>query len=297
MKHGIILFLFFITLTSFGQNMQKRKQLAKHFVRDIGALLVMDTIIWKEQNKVFIQLENNFIDYGLDINISEDYNYFLDKMEQQFVFLRAHIYKQIIYNYQHRNYKKVKRYITQIKAGEKRKVVYTSGLYSMIKKLLTKEIKDIYKHSIPKYLEVIKRKRIPVPLVLRINNKKVSPKKVGLKIFVITNNYDYVKVNILDEEKSLLLKPKGYTYKQIQKILVVYKGKEFVFKPDDSIKYLPENLAELNNLMSKYSFEQISEWKMDIKEDRKKISVKMESVIESSVEKVKHKIRYKAKID
>jgi hypothetical protein len=297
MKNTIKLLLLLFTANIFGQNMAKRELLAKRFVRDARTHLVMDTIIWKEQNKVFNQLEKNFTDYGLDITVAEDYNYFLDKMEEQFRFLRDHIYKQIIYTYQHRNYDEVQKYIAQIQAGKRRKVIHTSGLYPLIKKLLTKEINDVYKYSIPKYLEIIKRRREPVPLVLKVNNKKVTPKEIGLKVFVITNNFDYTKVNILDEEKSLLLKPKGYTYKQIQKILVEYKGKKFIFKPDDSIKYLPKNLAELNNLMSKYSFEQIPEWKMEVNEDKKKIEVKMESVIESSVIKVKQKAKFKAKLD
>jgi len=299
MKNTILLTLLFFSITIFGQDMAKREKLAKRFVRDVRTHLVMDTIIWKEQSKVFNKLEQNFKDYGLDTSVAEDYNYFLDKMEQQFKFLRDHIYKQVIYTYQHRDYKEVEGYIAQIKSGKRRKVIYSSGLYPTIKKLLTKEIYDVHKYSIPKYLEIIKRRREPVPLVLKVNNKKVSAKDIDLKIFVITNNFDYTKVNILDEENSILLKPKGYTYKQIQKIMVEYKGKKFTFKPDDSIKYLPKNLAELNNLMSKYSFEQIPEWKMDINEDGHKISVKMESVIEASVIKVirKKKLEIKKKLD
>jgi len=287
LKRFFISLLLLAFFSSFSQGMAKKELLAKRFIRDAHTHLMMDTILWKHQANISGHVDDYFKKHELDTSIAEDYDFFQSSIQNQFTFARDNIYNQAIYEYKHHDYKNIQAFIKQIEKGKRKQVVRTSGLYQFVDSLLRKELRDIYKYSIPKYLEFIKKRRMPTPLVIKLNGKKISPKDMNLHIYAVTKNFDYQMVDILDKDKSLLLKPAGYTYKQIIKLVIVYKGQKFNFKPDKRIFDLPKKLTEVNNFMSKYSYEEIPEWKIGVTEKGNIVGIVLENVVQATIVKSK----------
>jgi len=294
MKRFFIISLLFISFANFGQS-KKQKAYAYEFMKYTYPHLVLDTILWKAQDSIANNIDNYFKEYGLKINNPEDYEYFQWNIDHQFKFLRKHILDQIKYHYENQPEAEMKNILKKIKNG-KLDYIVTHELYPQIKKLADKEIQDLHKYTIPKYLEIIKKKHEPVDLNVFHNHYKTEADKLPLDIYVETNNVDYLKVNILDKKNGKLLQPEGYTYEQIRSIVVVYKGQEFVFKPDPKIFNLPKQLTQMENIYSKYNFRKIPEWKLSISEDDDFITVRLTNVVDAMIRKTKPKLQKKKKI-
>ncbi len=285
----LILFFFLFSFSLKAQSYTKKKQLAHEFLSYTYPHLVLDTILWEEQEKISSNIEKYFKDYGLKINNPEDYEYFLWNINHQFKFLRRHILDRIRYQYEHMPVNALKKLIKGVNNGFGDKIITTS-LYPRIKKLADQEVKDLYTYSIPKYLELIKKRHEPVDLKIYYNNYKAEAEGLPLDIYVETSNLDYLKVNILDKKNNKLLQPEGYTYDQIKSIVVVYAGQEFVFKPDPKIFLLPKQLTEVKSIYSKYNFKKIPEWKLSISENDHKISITLSNVVDATITKSKPKL-------
>ncbi len=298
-KFLLIVILVQVSMCSYSQDIKsksaKQKEMANYFLRYTYPHLVLDTILWKEQEVVSRNIDKYFKNYDLNINNPVDYEYFQWNIDHQFKFMRKQILEQVKYEYQHKAYDEIKKLTKGIKNGKGDKVIMES-LYPMIKRLADKEISDLHKYSIPKYLEIIKKRHQPVDLKLFYNHYKTPAEKLPLEIYVQTNNVDHLKENILDKKNQKLLQPEGYTYDQIQSIVVVYKGQEFVFKPDPKIFLLPKQLTQMKNVYSKYNFRKIPEWKLSISEDDKFVTIKLSNVVDAIIRKSKNKLQIK-KID
>ncbi len=300
-RNFISVALLLLSFNSFSQGgiqskSTKRKEMAHYFLRFTYPHLVLDTILWKEQEKVSRNIEKYFKEYGLDINNPEDYKYFQWNIDHQFKFMRKNILEQVKYKYEHKKYDELKKLTKGVKNGKGDKIIMTS-LYPMIKGLVDKEIHDLNKYSVPKYLEIIKKRHQPIDLKLYYNHYKTPAEKLPLEIYVTTNNVDHLKESILDKKNQKLLQPEGYKYEQIQSIVVVYKGQEFVFKPDPKIFLLPKQLTKMKNIYSDYNFRKIPEWKLSITEDDKFITVKLSNVVDAIIRKTKQKLQLKKSLD
>lgn len=269
------------------QNYKKRLALSKEFLKKVHVREVLDTMLWKKESEIFNRTEKWFKQKKLDINKGKDYEFFQWGLMHQFLFSKRHILNRIKYHYQHVDYKLLRKYITQLNKGKLQDVIFSSGLYDLLNQMLTIEIDQVKNMTAPKYLEFLVNKYKPVNLKILYNNKPVDAQKLGLDIFVETNNADYKRVSILDKEHNQILKPDGYTYEQIQKIIVRFKGQEFEFKPDKRINSYPRQFKELNSMISKYSYNQIPVWNLDILESNGHIGVKLTNVIEAKVIKNK----------
>ncbi len=291
------LFLFFIILIlpeiAGAQKYKKRLALSREFLKKVRVKEVLDTILWDKESAIFDQTETKFKQKKLDVYNREDYEFFQSNLMRQFLYSKKHILNRVKYHYNHIDYNLLKNYVKQINKGKLQSVIYSSGLYDLLNSLIEKEINQINKVTIPKFLEYLVNKHKPVDLKIRYNNRPVPARKLKLDILVETNNADYKRVSILDKKHNKILKPKGYTYQQIQKIIVKYKGKKFEFKPDEQINLYPSQFKELNSVVSKYSFNKIPVWHLDILETRGNIGVKLTNVIE--VKAVKGKTVYKKK--
>jgi hypothetical protein len=286
--------IFFLSFQLSAQGIAKRKALAHRFLSYTYPHLVLDTILWEEQEKISSNIDNYFKEYGLKINNPDDYEYFLGNIDHQFKFLRKHILDQIRYQYEQMPYDSLKRLVKGVNNGLGDKIITTS-LYPRIKKLAEKEIKDLHKYSIPKYLELIKKRHEPVDLKIFYNHYKAEAQGLPMEIYVETSNLDYLRVNILDKENNKLLQPEGYTYDQIKSIVVVYDGQEFVFKPDPKIFNLPKQLTEVKSIYSKYNFRKIPEWKLSILENDDRVTIKLSNVVDAIITKTKPRLEKRKK--
>ena len=288
------LLVLFISNQMSAQTSYRNKQLAHDFLSYTYPHLVLDTILWEEQEKISSKIDDYFKEYGLEINNPDDYEYFLWNIDHQFKFLRRHILDRIKYQYETMPYDSLKRLVKGVNNGRGDQIIANS-LYPRIKKLADKEIKDLHKYSIPKYLELIKKKHEPVDLKIFYNHYKAEAEGLPLEIYVETSNLDYLKVNILDKKNNKLLQPEGYTYDQIKSIVVVYGKQEFVFKPDPKIFLLPKQLTEVKSIYSKYNFRKIPEWKLSIREDDHKVSITLSNVVDATITKTKPRLYKKRK--
>ncbi len=288
MKKTLLIIILLTAGFTFGQSVKKRIAKGNEFYRLVRVREVLDTILWKKEGKIFSQTEKFFIDHNLDPNNGRDYEFFQSNIMQQFLFSKRHILEVIRYEYQHRPYKELNKYVNRIKKGKRKAVIYESGLYKMINEMIDNELSLIRDKTVPKYLEIIMKRHQPIDLNLKYNNKPVKAADLDLDIVVLTNNADYRRVSILDKENNKLLKPEDrFTYEQIQKILIVYKGMEFEIKPDERIYNLPRNLMKINNILSDYSFEEIPEWELEIVETHTSVGVKLVNVVEANIVKSK----------
>ncbi len=287
MKYYLVIFSVLFSSLVFSQSAKKRIARGKQFFKMIRVREVLDTMLWKEEAKIFNNTELFFKKNNLDSYNSNDYRFFQSTVMQQFLFSKRHILDRIKYKYEHFSYEKLGNYIKEIKQGRRTQVIYSSGLYDDLKKLLTEEVQAINTQMVPKYLEIIVKRHRPVDLNLSYNGKNVKASDLDLDVLVKTINADYKKISILDRENNQLKKPEGYTYDQIQKIIVVFKGQEFEFKPDSRVFLLPHNLMQVNNPLSRYSFEEIPQWDIDIKETSGTIGVRLTNVVEANVIKIK----------
>jgi len=292
---------FFISLlviafsySGYAQFSTKRKKLAHDFLSYTYPHLVLDTILWEEQEKISSQIDKYFNDYGLKINNPDDYEYFMWNINHQFKFLRRHILDRIRYQYEQMPYDTLKKLVKGVNNGRGDRIITTS-LYPRIKKLADQEIKDLYKFSIPNYLELIKKRHEPIDLKIFYNNYKAEAEGLPLDIYVETSNLDYLKVPILDKKNKKLFQPEGYTYDQIKSIVVVYGGQEFIFKPDPKIFLLPKQLTEVKSIYSKYNFRKIPQWKLSIREDDNKVSITLSNVVDATITKTKPRFYRKKK--
>jgi len=282
------IFLFIIllsSLTSYSQNAKKRIQRGNLFLEKIHVREVLDTILWAEEAKIFNQMQTLFKERNLDPDNPKDYEFFQSNLMQQFLFSKMHILDRIRYKYQHYSYEDLGRYINDIDQGKRQQVVYESNLYATIKELLSVELSQIENYTVPGFLDVLVKKHQPVKLKLKHNNRNIKAEDIDFDVIVETNNVDYKQVHILDKKNNQLLKPEGYTYDQIQKITIIYKGHRFDFKPDEKIQNLPKSLREVNSFISRYSYEEIPFWNIEIQEVGHSIGIKLTNVV--SVKSVK----------
>ena len=287
MKNFLFILLWVITFTTFAQSGKKNIAKGNEFLKLIRVREVLDTILWKEEAKIFNNTDRIFKENGLDPKNGPDYEFFQFNVMQQFLFSKRHILKQLRYQYQHFPYEELKKYIREIKKGKRNKVIYSSGLHTTIKRLVKRELDGIHEEIIPKYIDFILKKYKPVDLSITYNGKQKKAADLDLKVLVVTNNTDYRVVNILDKENNQLLKPQGYTYEQIQEIIIIFQGEEYIFKPNEKIFRLPRRLTEVKNFTSQYSFEEISKWKIDINETSHNTSIKLTNVVEAHIVKTK----------
>ena len=271
------------------QSAHKRLELGKTFIKKVRVREVLDTMLWKEEDKIFNNIENYFKQHDLDLNKRDDYEFFQSNMMREFLFSKRHILDRVRYKYQHIPYEELTRFINEINKGNRKQVIYSSGLYKTLKDLLNEEMEQTRKYTVPKYLELIKRWHEPIDLNLKRNGKPVTAKDLDMEVYVITNNADYQKVNILDKENNQLLKPEGYKYEQIQKLVIKYKGKEFEFIPSENLEKLPRKLKEVKSFISKYSYEEIPTWDVEVQETGNIIGIKLTNVVEANVIKNKEK--------
>jgi len=287
-KQVYILFfsLIFVSQIS-AQSYKKRLALSKEFLKKVRVREVLDTMLWDKESAIFNQTEKWFKEKKLDVYNGKDYEFFQSSLMHQFLFSKRHILNRIKYHYQHVDYKLLQKYVSQLNKGKLQEVIHTSGLYDLLNQMLTKELNQVKNMTVPKYLEFLVNKHKPVDLKIQYNNKPVDAKKLDLDILVETNNADYKRVSILDKKHNQILKPEGYTYQQIQKIVVKFKGQKFEFKPDEQINLYPHQFKELNSMISKYSYNQIPVWHLDILESNGHIGVQLTNVIEAKVIKEK----------
>ncbi len=283
----IYLLVFIVSINVNAQSYKKRLAVSKAFLQKVRMREVLDTMLWKRESQLFDNTEKLFKQNKLDVNNPEDYEFFQSGLMHQFLFSKRHIIKRVTYNYQHIDYALLQKYVNRIDKGQRQKVIYESGLYDMLNKLLDQEFKQIKKMTMPKYIEFLVNKHKPVKLNLRYNNKPVNATDLDMDVIVETNNADYRSVSILDKKNNQILKPEGYTYEQIQKIIVKFKGQNFEFKPDSIINYYPRQFKELNSMISKYSFNQIPVWDIEIAETNGHVGVKLTNVVESKIIKAK----------
>ena len=287
-KQVYILFfsLIFVSQIS-AQSYKKRLALSKEFLKKVRVREVLDTMLWDKESAIFNQTEKWFKEKKLDVYNGKDYEFFQSSLMHQFLFSKRHILNRIKYHYQHVDYKLLQKYVSQLNKGKLQEVIHTSGLYDLLNQMLTKELNQVKNMTVPKYLEFLVNKHKPVDLKIQYNNKPVDAQKLDLDILVETNNADYKRVSILDKKHNQILKPEGYTYQQIQKIVVKFKGQKFEFKPDEQINLYPHQFKELNSMISKYSYNQIPVWHLDILESNGHIGVQLTNVIEAKVIKEK----------
>ncbi len=282
----LILTLFF-SHTTYSQSYKKRLLKSKEFLQKVRAREVLDTMLWDREAAIFNNTEKLFKQNKLDVNNPEDYEFFQSGLMHQFLFSKRHIYKRVKFHYEHVDYALLQKYINRINKGQIKTVIFDSGLYQMLDKLLNEEFTQIEKMTMPKYIEFLVNKHKPVPLTLTYNKKPVNAVDLDMDVLVETNNADYKKVSILDKKNNQILKPDGYTYEQIQKIIIRFKGQSFEFKPDSIINYYPRQFKELNSMISKYSFNQIPVWQIDVVETNGHVGVKLTNVVESKIIKAK----------
>ncbi len=287
-NYYLLLLIFIFPGIAGAQSFKKRVALSKQFLKKVRVKEVLDTILWDKESAIFGKTEERFKQKKLDVYNREDYEFFQSSLMHQFLFSKRHILNRVRYHYRHVPYDSLKHYVQQIDKGKLQTVISSSGLYDLLMKLIDNEIKQIENVTIPKFLEYLVNKHKPVDLKIKYNGRLVSARKLNLDIQVETNNADYKRVSILDKKHNKILKPEGYTYKQIQKIIVKYKGRKFAFKPDEQINLYPSQFKELNSVVSKYSYNKIPVWHLDILETRGNIGVKLTNVIE--VKDVKPKV-------
>ena len=283
----LFLTLFTLIFTGYGQKSKKRLSLGKTFLKKVRIREVLDTMLWDYETKIFNQTEGLFKKHKLDVYKDNDYEFFQSALMHQFLFSKRHILNRVAYQYKHKDYKTLEKYVKRIDKGELQAVIFDSGLYEMLKKLLKQEMTQVEKMTVPKYLQFIVNRHKPVPIKIKHNEKEVPASKLDLNVYVETNNADYKRVSILDKKNNTILKPEGYTYEQIQKIVVEFKGKKFDFKPDKAIDLYPHQFKEVNSMISKYSFNEIPVWDLDVMESNGHIGVQLTNVVESKVIKSK----------
>lgn len=279
-KYYLLLLIFVFPGIISAQSYKKRVAMSKSFLKKVRVKEVLDTILWDKESAIFDQTENRFKQKKLNVYNREDYEFFQSSLMKQFLFSKRHILNRVRYHYRHVDYDTLRYYVQEIDKGKLQTVVRSSGLYDLLLNLIDKEIKQIENVTIPKLLEYLVNKHKPVDLKIRYNGRLVPARKLNLDIQVVTSNADYKRVSILDKKHNKILKPEGYTYKQIQKIIVKYKGRKFVFKPDEQINLYPNQFRELNSVVSKYSYNKIPVWHLDILETSGNIGVKLTNVIE-----------------
>jgi len=281
------LFFFFISLSLYSQSAKKRLARGEKFYKLMKVNEVLDTMLWKEESQIFNHTESFFKKHNLDLDNGTDYEFFQSSIMQQFLFAKKNILNRIKYQYKHAPYKDLGHWIDQIEKGERDEVIFSSGLYDALKKIMIEETGDIKSRMVNEYLELIVKKHKPIDLELTYNGKKVKASDLDFDVVVETKNVDYKQVSILDKKNSRLLKPEGYTYDQILQLHIIYQGKDFIFKPDSRIFLLPRNLMQVNNPLSRYSFEEIPQWSIDIQETTGTIEIRLTNVVEANVIKTK----------
>jgi len=287
MKKKLTLFIFLTSLSLYSQSAKKRLARGRTFYKLIRAREVLDTMLWKKEAEIFDNTERFFKNHHLDPDNGSDYEFFQSGMMQQFLFSKRHILDRIKYQYNHKPYEDLGNWIEQIKKGHRNEVIFSSGLYDNLNKLLVEEMQAIKTQMVPKYLDIIVKKHRPVDLKLTYNGRPVKASDLDIDVVLETKNADYQRVSILDKKNNRLLKPEGYTYDQIIQLHIIFKGKEFDFKPDENIFVLPHNLMEVNNFISRYSFEEIPVWEIHIVETSRSTGIKLVNVVEANVVKTK----------
>ena len=283
MRNRFTFILLFLSILLHAQSVKKRLALGEQFCQKVRVREVLDTMLWKEEAKIFGKTEKFFEQYHLRSDIKTDYNYFQSNLMRQFLFSKRHILDRIKYEYQHHTLEDLTGYLNEINRGKRQDVIHSSGLYDNLKNLLNEEMSQIRKYTVPKYLEVIERRHQPIKLNLKQNGKPVLAKDLDLEVYVITNNADHQKVSILDKENNQLLKPDGYSYEQIQKLIITYKGKEFEFQPAEYVEKLPKQLKQVHSFISRYSFEEIPEWDIRVRETPNSTAIKLVNVVEAKI--------------
>jgi len=276
MKKTLIIFIFSFSLAQANaQSMSKRKQLAKEFLELITIEKYIDDQLVKVEDSLLKQTNYFFNQKKIDANIMEDVAYFKSNVHQQIDFINRSIKSRLLFIYKTYNYKKLKEIVKQIKKtsapiSEKKKA------YKTVNRLISDEIKALIEVNIPGYLDFIYKKQTPVNLA--ITSKNQADKTQIDDILIIIDGYKPERISLFNKNNLTLSKPANYD--DISGIVIIYKNHEFLFEPNPEIFRLPKKLSDMKNPVSKYCFEEVPEWKIQISEDDQKISITLISVEE-----------------
>jgi hypothetical protein len=289
MKKNILLTLFLFTFFyTNGQKTDKKKKMAMDFISITGVDRQIDSIISRQKKNI---LDSTFVFFNekkLDLSIADDVEYFKTNVQKNFDFIKKTVHKQIIFKYQNYNQKRLKKLIKQLKTTHNySNIMEVKQAKKTARLTIKKEIDEFKKYSLNGILNYIHKKQSAIKLIIKENSKIVMPDDIDLKIEVIVKKIKNKRINLLDKNKSVIYKPNTHKYSDLEGIVITYKNKEFLFVPDKKIFRLPRKLAELKNPVSRYSFEEIPEWEIDIVEDAKNITVTLINIEEFSVTKQK----------
>jgi deoxycytidine triphosphate deaminase len=269
-----------------GQKLDKKKKIAKKFISVIGLDRQIDSILTKKELVILNNATNFFNDRKIDINIKQDLAYFNTNVKKQFAFIKKTVYNQVVFKYQNYNQKRLKKLIKQLKiTNNYSNIMEVKQAKKTARLAIKKEFDEFNSYSLNSILDYIYKKRAAIELIIKRNDTIVMPNEIDLKVYVIIKKLKNKRVSLLDDTKSIIYKPYKYNYTDLSGIVIIYKGVEFVYIPDEKIFRLPRKLAELKNPVSQYSFEEIPEWEIDIIETEKSITIKLINIEEFAITK------------
>ena len=285
-KIALISLFLFSTLYLKGQKIDLRGKLAKSFISIIRLNQKIDSILLKIETKIISETNNIFKQNNLNNSIKQDVTYFKKNVHSHFVFMNESIKAQLIFKYKNYNQIRLKQVIKQINNTTSfNNIMEVKQARKTAKLAIKKEIEDFNKYLLKRIIDNIYNKQSMIKLIVRINKKIIDPSKVNLTVSILTKKNK--KIIISDKLKPILHKPSNNDYKNFLGIIVRYNNMDFVIKPDPKIFKLPQKLAEMKNPVSKYCFEKISEWKIDISENKTSTTVTLINIEEFSITKNK----------
>jgi hypothetical protein len=287
MKQYIFLSLILFTSSYInGQKLDKKKKIAKEFISVIGLNQQIDSILTKKEIIILNNAAIFFNDKKIDISIKQDLAYFNTNVKKQFAFIKKTVYNQVVFKYQNYNQKRLKKLIKQLKTTHNySNIMEVKQAKKTARLAIKKEFDEFNSYSLNSILDYIYKKRAAIELIIKRNDTIVMPNEIDLKVYVIIKKLKNKRVSLLDDTKSIIYKPYKYNYTDLSGIVIIYKGVEFVYIPDEKIFRLPRKLAELKNPVSQYSFEEIPEWEIDIIETEKSITIKLINIEEFTITK------------
>ncbi|WP_179352111.1 hypothetical protein [Winogradskyella vidalii] len=263
----IILLFFTINL-----NAQEKSEKAKAFLKALDSDKVITEYYGKYKNKILESAELILIESGLDIKDSLTVNEFTESINKNFRFYIQEAKDRTLLIYSNYEVDRLENFINLTESEPDFNKVLVETNYAKIVENIINEHSEYVLHDIPFIIKGIKAIYKPLKLRLIIDNDTIiNISKTDLNLKLVTTNEKYPQIEVLNKLTSDITIPEDLEYKDIEHVLVTYNDKQYTFfenhyesLPKELRAILSEKDKELHNPLSKYCFEKLLYWEINI---------------------------------
>lgn len=259
-KYTLLILLLNFSTSIYSQNSEEE---TSKFFEHIQSRKIIENVFnavkesIKSNEKKFFEIQD--LEYGNKKDIEVFHN-FLDEEIDLFI---NDTYYEMFYKYSSKPKDSILHYIS-LAEKEKKTILDKSGFRKELESIVKGKQNYLVNDSDIIFREIRAKYN---PLILKVieNGKESNISKMDLNLFLNTTNDEKPKLSILNKSTSEINLPENFDYELIESLTIKYLGKEYIINRYNSS--MPKEIQELASPLSKYCFEKLEKWTLQIDEN------------------------------